>query len=83
MFPRPKPEVYPLIVAVSTGIGMMFYAGARSLYTSGDVAVYKSDRGLKMSGEYNPYKEYGLKDHPNSYFKKIGDYWPWPHYKKD
>lgn len=69
-------------ILVGTGLTMMVYTGVRSLYTTGDVAVFKKDRGLKITDEYNLYAKYGVSARANGAFERIGDMWPWPHVKK-
>lgn len=55
---------------------MMTYTAFRSLYSTGDVALYKTDReNLKTTEEYDTTSEWGLRSHDKGLLRLAGQWW--------
>eukprot|EP00951_Prasinocladus_malaysianus_P032679 scaffold319258_cov26-Prasinocladus_malaysianus.AAC.2 len=71
----------PLGLAVAAGCGMVLYTGTRAFFTSGEVRYIKSERGLKMSEEYDTEREqarlskHGLNPNGSNFLLNIGKSW--------
>lgn len=44
-----KPDVYPLLVAIGTGVALSAYTGVRCLYTNPEVFINKEVRNDQMA----------------------------------